>query len=282
MGSDRIRIFIGSDASQLLASRVLEWSLRKYSSWPLEIQILDASTAPALTESLMQRQRTGFSFLRFAIPELCAWQGRAIYLDADMQVFADIAEVWCHPMNDKALVCTVQNETPDGWKGKNIFHPGRQFSVMLLDCSRLHWQVTDILRDYETGKVTYEDIMFKMTPTPSSEIAENLPAEWNHMENYIPGRTKLLHYTVGHEQPWLNDRNSRREIWMKDFREALNKRMITNRDVIESVRHGYGKPALLKELTGVSFLVKAGIHLMYLKNKLTRALSKRLSFGCHA
>jgi len=282
MGSDTIRIFIGSDASQLLASRVLEWSLRKYSSLPLEIQILDASTVPQLTEPLRRRQRTGFSFIRFAIPELCAWQGRAIYLDADMQVFADIAEVWCHPMNGKGLVCTVQSQTPDAWKGKNIFQPGRQFSVMLLDCSRLNWQVSDIFRDYEMGKVTYEDIMFKMTPTPNSEIDENLPAEWNHMETYIPGRTKLLHYTVGYEQPWLNDRNARREIWMKDFREALNKGAITNRDVTESIRQGYGKPALLKELKGVSFLVKVGLYLMYLKNKLMRAFRERLPFGCHA
>ena len=38
--------------------------------------------------------RTGFSFSRFRIPQLCNWTGRGIYLDADMLVFTDIARLW--------------------------------------------------------------------------------------------------------------------------------------------------------------------------------------------
>ena len=40
------------------------------------------------------RPRTPFSFQRFLIPELCGYSGKAIYLDADMQVFRDIRELW--------------------------------------------------------------------------------------------------------------------------------------------------------------------------------------------
>ncbi len=46
------------------------------------------------------RGRTGFSFSRFQIPKLAGYKGRALYLDADMQVFGDIAELWDIPFDD--------------------------------------------------------------------------------------------------------------------------------------------------------------------------------------
>ncbi|MBM4264570.1 MAG: hypothetical protein FJ145_24490 [Deltaproteobacteria bacterium] len=42
--------------------------------------------------------RTGFSFSRFLIPSLCQYRGKAIYLDADMLVFDDIAKLWDYPL----------------------------------------------------------------------------------------------------------------------------------------------------------------------------------------
>jgi dihydropteroate synthase len=47
---------------------------------------------------------TPFSGFRWALPELCDFKGRAIYMDADVVVLCDIAELWSHPMNDEAIV----------------------------------------------------------------------------------------------------------------------------------------------------------------------------------
>jgi len=41
---------------------------------------------------------TPFSAFRFAIPELCGFQGRAVYLDVDMLVLGDVAEFLSMPI----------------------------------------------------------------------------------------------------------------------------------------------------------------------------------------
>jgi Glycosyl transferase family 8 len=57
-----------------------------------------------------QGKRTGFSFARFAIPELAGYQGRALYLDADMLVFNDLAFLWRTPFAGTKAI--IQDEIP--------------------------------------------------------------------------------------------------------------------------------------------------------------------------
>ena len=45
---------------------------------------------------------------RFGIPSLTAYQGRAIYLDADMLVFNDIYDLWSMPMGDAKLLLQAE------------------------------------------------------------------------------------------------------------------------------------------------------------------------------
>ena len=42
----------------------------------------------------------GFSFSRLQIPKLAGFSGRALYLDADMQVLGDIADLWTLPFDE--------------------------------------------------------------------------------------------------------------------------------------------------------------------------------------
>ena len=51
-----------------------------------------------------RRRSPGF---RFSIPEHCEFKGRAIYLDIDMIVLADIAELWNHPI--APAFCVAKN-----------------------------------------------------------------------------------------------------------------------------------------------------------------------------
>src|SRR5690606_22934239 len=51
-----------------------------------------------------EKWATPFSGFRWAIPELCNFEGRAIYMDADVIVLCDIAELWAHPMTKNAIV----------------------------------------------------------------------------------------------------------------------------------------------------------------------------------
>jgi hypothetical protein len=47
---------------------------------------------------------TPFSGFRWAIPEYCDYSGRAIYMDADVVILSDLAQMWEHPIEEQAIV----------------------------------------------------------------------------------------------------------------------------------------------------------------------------------
>lgn len=51
-----------------------------------------------------ERWATPFTGFRWAIPELCGFKGRAIYLDADVIVLCDLAELWTHPFDKDSFL----------------------------------------------------------------------------------------------------------------------------------------------------------------------------------
>src|SRR5690606_5491336 len=93
MPTSPIRIFCGADRSQQLPFKVLAASIRRHASRPVEIRTIDNSLAPPVSDPRFAPY-TEFSFARFAIPALCGHQGRALYMDSDMLVFADIAPLF--------------------------------------------------------------------------------------------------------------------------------------------------------------------------------------------
>lgn len=238
-----MRVFCGLDESQIVAARVLEYSIRRYASRPVRFfPMLDVSTPEP--KDPKNRGRTGFSFSRFHIPKLASHTGRGLYVDADMQVFGDLAELWEIPFEGATVMCTRQDEPPEQWKGSSWFKPGRQMSVMLLDCERLDWDIEDIVGGLDAGRYTYEQLMFDLCVVPPDEINDKLPPEWNHLEHYEPGTTKLLHYTVVPTQPWKNDKNPLRSLWEPAFQEARAAGVVHRDEAFRLARRGYLKPSL--------------------------------------
>ena len=180
--------------------------------------------------------RTPFSFQRFLIPELCAYQGRAIYLDADMQVFADIADLWGHPMQGHDVL-TV-SEAGHMRQG--------QFSVMLLDCERLRWRMEDIVRGLDVGSFTYEQLLHGMCVARS--VGRTISPVWNCLERYDPMSTRLLHYTDMNTQPWVTTRNPLGHLWVACLRRALNTGFISRDELQREVNTGRVRPSLLPQM----------------------------------
>ena len=158
-------------------------------------------------EDPVNRARTGFSFYRFLIPKLCNFEGRALYLDSDMQVFADMAELWEIPFDGDTVLCTYQPEPPAQWKDDPNFKPVRHLAVMMLDCSRLQWNIDEIIGGLDEGRYDYKQLMSDLCIVAEEQISERIPVEWNSLEHYEPGVTKLVHYTVVPTQPWKTDGN---------------------------------------------------------------------------
>lgn len=240
-----MRVFVGTDDSQLVATKVLEYSIRKHASGPVEFHGMTADRMPVPRER-KNRPRTGFSFCRFTIPQRCGYRGRALYLDADMLVLTDIAELWRIPFLDQTVLCTWQGEVPEAWRNNPSFKTGRHFAVMLLDCERLHWDVRDVVRGLDEDRYSYQQLMYDLCIVAPDAIDHRIPTEWNSLEQWVPGQTKNIHYTVVPTQPWKCRTNPAGQIWDQYLAEAIAAGAVTRDDIERGVEADYLHPDLLR------------------------------------
>lgn len=132
---------------------------------------------------------TSFSGLRWAVPALCGYEGRAIYCDSDFIFLADIAELW-------------NQDLPPGkvaiGKGGNQW----RMCCCLFDCARAkaHIPCLDELRaDPSThGRMNQH---FR-----NHYLVHNFQGDWNNLDarhGEKLSNIKALHYTRMNTQPHL-------------------------------------------------------------------------------
>lgn len=120
MTKDTIKVFVGCDPnnSDLEQLMVLDYSIHKHTSAPVEIIWMQLSRDPKRfwysdpdTGAGWNTTKwpTPFSGFRWAIPEYCNHEGRAIYMDADMIVLTDLTELWEHPIEGDSIVAAKTN-----------------------------------------------------------------------------------------------------------------------------------------------------------------------------
>ncbi len=232
-----IRVFIGADESQLLGARVLEYSIRKHTPVPVVCDTMQ-EVHVRKPKHPKNQSRTQFSFNRFAIPGLAGYRGRALYLDADMLVFRNIQELWDIPF-DGARVLHAPSSTPQRAK---------QFSVMLLNCEELRWDVDEIVQGMDDEAYDYEGLMYDLCIESPERVQERVPPGWNSLEQYEPDVTSLIHYTDMRTQPWVSRKNPNGDIWVEYLKAALDDGFIALSEVEEALAMGFVRPSLLSEL----------------------------------
>jgi hypothetical protein len=173
-----VRIFIGTEPAQYRAERVLVWSI---------LQVRDPARAYEIylmkdLSGIDRRQwKTGFTHYRYAIPHLAGGTGRAIYNDVDQIYLGDPAELFDMDMGGAGILSINQKET----------------SVMLLDCEKMAkiWRMEDVAHIHKHKH--YRRLAH------AAGLWGTMPPEWNARdEEYVPGRSKLFHFTTLHTQPW--------------------------------------------------------------------------------
>ena len=233
-----IRIFIGADQTQLLGAKIFEFSVRQHASMSVRCEVINNDGLPTPTDP-KKRARTGFSFCRFKIPELCDYRGRGIYVDADMQVFTDIKDLWMRDFDSASL---LYSELPHQGEGKRI----PQFSVMLLNCSQLDWKAKEIVASLEREEMDYAKLMFEFAMMPPEKKKALLEFEWNSLEHFEAGKTKLIHYTDMPTQPWVSHVNKNGHLWYKALREAVSQGFVTIDEIHMEIDKGNVSPMLPK------------------------------------
>lgn len=237
-----VKVYVGTQIEQLLAFEVLHYSIKKHTHNPVVLiplfKAVEAAGIQIPTPTNPQlRPRTPFSFQRFAIPQLNGYRGRAIYLDSDMQVFRDILELWSYDFDGADLLSVY--EPP---------HSGRcrQFSVMVLNCQQLQWDVVTLVNQLEQGRWSYEEFVLAMAP--ANRIAAILPTGWNDLERYTPNKTALVHYTDMNTQPWLVAHNPLGHLWCRELIDAVDRGFIQLAFVQDEVKLGHVRPSLLYQI----------------------------------
>lgn len=250
MSRETVRVFVGSDRSQDLAVDVLEYSIRQHTDLPVRVTSMSNLQLPEPND-IRQGSRTNFSFTRFAIPSLCGYQGRAIYMDADMQVFQDIEQLWNLPFEGDEKI-QILEEIPEEFQPREgqVGAPKtrkKQSSVMLLDCSRLNWVPEDVIAGLD-GEYTYDQLLSDICILKPEEIGWRVPWVWNSLETYIPNVTALTHYTDMFTQPWASHLNPIGWVWIEELKRMLADGSLEWRHLEREVAAGYFRPSLLVEL----------------------------------
>lgn len=222
---------MGTEPKTHIAYKVLEHTIRKHTSRPVEITPMIGPAWEYPIDDI--KVGTGFSLRRWMIPLACDWDGHAIYMDADQIVFGDVGELFdlgrsrlpCQS-ESPVVACTFQ---PDKYSKE----PWPQTSVMVIDCRRAfsNWQfkingVLGWLRQ-NRGNDNYAKLMHAQ----GMRVADPLPVEWNHLNVYKEGITKLLHYTKEDEQVWYNPKHPLAHLWIKELIECLKEGHVTRADM---------------------------------------------------
>ena len=173
-----VRIFVGTEPDQYRAERIFVWSIE---------QVRDPSRVYELylMKDLAGFDRrgwlTGFTNYRFAIPHFAEGHGRAIYNDADQIYLTDPSELFDTAMGSAGFLSINDRDT----------------SVMLIDCERMALVWTLEAAQQQQRKLLEAE-------------ARNVPGLWGQLDphwnarddEHDPERSKVLHYTTIHAQPW--------------------------------------------------------------------------------
>jgi len=193
-----IRIFVGCSANgeDAEAQAMLEYSIRSNTQSEVEITWMKLSrdpnspwySDPEKGEGWNTRGwATPFSPFRWAIPHVCNYEGRAIYMDVDQLVRADVKD-----LNDQPI--------PPG--KVMIAKNGLTHCVILFDCAA----AKEVLPPFE--RLRREEGLYRQVRKGMADRTAKFAGNWNCLdgENYKDLNhpdIKLIHFTAVPTQPHL-------------------------------------------------------------------------------
>jgi lipopolysaccharide biosynthesis glycosyltransferase len=194
-----IPIFIGYDPREAVAYGVLAHSIRARASAPVTIEALKlAELETILTRRRDTLQSTDFSFSRFLTPYLSNFEGWSIFMDCDMLMREDIAELWALRDESFAVMVVKHDHVPKEstkflGEAQTAYEKKNWSSVMLFNNARCR----ALTPDYVNTASGLELHQFKWLDSENQIGA--LPSRWNHLVGYDPPRSDaaLVHFTLG-------------------------------------------------------------------------------------
>ena len=188
----KINLFIGTspNSEDRDIEMVYEYSLKKNTQHELNITWMrlhhDSSNFWGGWNT--KKWFTPFSGFRWAIPEYCNYEGRAIYTDVDMINLCDIGELFSLDMEGKVIAAR---------KGIRWNY---EFCVMVIDCKKAKdyvWGLKKLKKNKNSHNI-HKDIF------NTSDLVKEIDPSWNCLdgEEKQISEIKQLHFTNMQTQPW--------------------------------------------------------------------------------
>jgi hypothetical protein len=135
-------VYIGYDPNEIVAYHVLCQSILEQSSRPVRLTPINLSNLKGVfAREAVATQSTEFSFSRFLTPYLSGYEGWSLFMDCDMLVRADIADLFALA-DDRYAVMVAQHDYVPRDEVKFLDHVQTRYakknwsSVMLMNNAR--------------------------------------------------------------------------------------------------------------------------------------------------
>jgi len=220
-----MKVFVGYDTREDIAYQVCKHSIeskqQEVSVRPLKQQEL--RDAGWYTRDIDKLASTEFTFTRFLIPELCNFNGWALFMDCDMILKTDIKQLFDQADDKYAVMCVQHDYSPssttkmDG-QAQTVYPRKNWSSVMLFNCG--HKSNAKLTQDLVNDPKINGAYLHRFSWLKDKEVGELSP-EWNwlvgHYKEPKDGTPKLIHYTEG--GPWFE--NYRNCEYHQDWKDEL-------------------------------------------------------------
>ena len=210
MEINNLNFFIGYDSKEDIAYRVCKNSLLRKSS--INLKIISLKIDELIAKNFYHRAKdplasTEFTYTRFLIPALMNYKGWAIFCDCDFIFMEDIADLFKHIDDSKAIYCVQHDYKPkerhkmDGQK--QTTYPRKNWSSFIVfNCEHPSNKKLNIdLVNSESGSFLHQ---FKWL---SDDEIGSLDERWNWLEGWTSNSNKSFPYAVHYTRggPWFDE-----------------------------------------------------------------------------
>ena len=218
-----IQVFIGYDPKESAAYHVCVNSIIRQSSEPVSITPLALNNFSKFYAEWHKDGSNDFIYTRFLVPCLMDYVGHGIYLDGDMLLCGDIAELWALRDYSKGVQVVKHDYKTKAKRkylgAKNEDYPRKNWSSVILWNSG-HYGNRGLLPDFVMAMSGAELHRFSWL---KDEWIGELPKEWNWLETeYEPNKdAKLIHYTLGAPCFKAYSKTDTSGQWLSELRNSL-------------------------------------------------------------
>jgi hypothetical protein len=219
---DLIHVFIGYDSRQAVLYNVAQHSIIQRCSRPVAITPIKLGHLESVfNRPRLATQSTEFSISRFLTPHLRGYEGWAIFMDCDVVVRSDLAELWSLRDERYAIQCVKHDHQPTAsvkflGEQQTRYEKKNWTSVMLMNCARC----TALTPEYVNTASGLELHQFKWLE--SEDLIGEIPRDWNFLVEYYKhdDGAKLLHFTEGGPYYEAQQDVDFAEAWLREYRDA--------------------------------------------------------------